>query len=174
MFLWFDFGKKMNTEQEILSLVKKTIPELRKVYSKYFESEAPPYYKKYLIDKIAYRMQEIAYGKLSSEAERKLNNLANKVEQGKKISNEKLPIVGTKLIREYNGKSHEVLVTDLGFTYEGQYFTSLSAIAGKITGMSYNGPMFFGMRNKKLRKGRKQCLKKQDAQYTQESQQGRD
>lgn len=136
-----------SVEREIESLYKKTLPELRKVWKKYFPSEAPPYYKNYLIDKIAYRMQEIEYGKLSKEEERKLNSLADRAEQGKKVSSEKLPVAGTKLIKEYNGKNHEVLVTDMGFIYEGQLFTSPSAVAGKITGMSYNGLKFFGLKS---------------------------
>ncbi|WCR54417.1 MAG: hypothetical protein PG981_001439 [Wolbachia endosymbiont of Ctenocephalides orientis wCori] len=140
--------------QEISSLFGKTAQEIRKIYMNYFPSEgtAPPYYKKYLIDKIAYRIQEREYGKLSKEEKRKLNSLADKVEQGKKVSGEKLPVAGTKLIKEYNGKNHEVLVTDFGFTYEGQFFTSLSAIANKITGISRNGPDFFGLRDKKKKR----------------------
>ncbi|WP_341808359.1 DUF2924 domain-containing protein [Wolbachia endosymbiont (group E) of Neria commutata] len=143
--------RKQSVEQEISSLFGKTAQELRKVWKKYFPSEAPPYYKKYLIDKIAYRMQEIEYGKLSKEEERKLNSLADRAEQGKKVSGDEL-LPGTKLIKEYNGKNHEVLVTDMGFIYEGQFFTSLSAIAGKITGMSYNGPRLFGLREKTRKK----------------------
>ncbi|MDN5248977.1 MAG: DUF2924 domain-containing protein [Alphaproteobacteria bacterium] len=72
-------------EEEILSLLKKTILELRKKYKEYFPSEAPPYYKKYLINKIAYKMQELEYGKLT-KGERKLNQLADREEQGKKVS----------------------------------------------------------------------------------------
>lgn len=138
-----------SVEQEIVLLLKKTIPELRKMYGEHFAREAPPYNKKYLIDKIAFRMQERAYGKLSKEAERKLNHLADKAEQGKKVSAEKLPIAGTRFTKEHNGKWHDVLVTDVGFIYEGQFFTSLSKVAGKITGTNWNGPAFFSLRDKK-------------------------
>lgn len=136
-------------EQEILSLPSKTLPELRRMWKELFKKEAPPYCRKYLIPKIAYRLQEIAYGKLSSKTTKRLDHLANRMEQGKKINSNNLPIAGTKFVREYSGKDHEVLVTDTGFTYEGQFFTSLSAIAGKITGISRNGPEFFGLRDKK-------------------------
>ncbi|MBD0390980.1 DUF2924 domain-containing protein [Wolbachia endosymbiont of Pentalonia nigronervosa] len=138
-----------SVEQEIISLSKKTVPELKEMYSEHFATGAPPYNKKYLIDKIAYRMQEIVYGKLSKEAEKKLNYLADREEEGKKVSSEKLPIAGTRLMKEYKGRNHDVLVTDVGFIYQGQFFTSLSAIARKITGMSYNGPLFFGLRSNK-------------------------
>ncbi len=114
-------GETMNqsVEQEISSLFGKTAQELRKVWKKYFPSEAPPYYKKYLIDKIAYRMQEIEYGKLSKEEERKLNSLADRAEQGKKVSGDEL-LAGTKLIKEYNGKYHDILVT-WGLYMKGNY-----------------------------------------------------
>lgn len=133
-------------EQEILSLPSKTLPELRRMWKELFKKEAPPYCRKYLIPKIAYRKQEMAYG---NKTAKELDRLADLLEQGKKISSDKLPRAGTKFIREYNGRDHEVLVTDTGFIYEGQFFTSLSAIANKITGISRNGPEFFGLRDKK-------------------------
>lgn len=135
-----------SVEKEVLSLPSKTLAEVKKMWKSLFQSEPPPYCRKYLIRRIAYRLQEIAYGKLSSK---RLNDLASQMEKGKRISSDNLPIVGTKFVREYNGKDHEVLVTDTGFKYEGQYFTSLSAIAGKITGTNRNGPDFFGLRDRK-------------------------
>jgi hypothetical protein len=54
--------------------------------------------------------------------------------------------VGSVIVREYQGELHEVLVVPGGFCWEGQVFASLSTIARKITGTSWNGPRFFGLR----------------------------
>ncbi|WP_206419884.1 DUF2924 domain-containing protein [Minwuia thermotolerans] len=52
---------------------------------------------------------------------------------------------GSRLIRQWHGRSHVVEVTDAGFTYEGRHFTSLTAIARAITGAGWSGPRFFGV-----------------------------
>lgn len=74
-----------------------------------------------MIRRIAYRLQEKAYGELSSKSAKKLNDLANKMEEGKRIINSKLPRPGRKLMREYKGENHEVLVTGVGLVYKGQF-----------------------------------------------------
>ncbi|MBD0392073.1 DUF2924 domain-containing protein [Wolbachia endosymbiont of Pentalonia nigronervosa] len=138
-----------STEQEVLSLTSKSLPEIKKIWRQLFESEAPPYCRKYLIPRIAYRLQEVKYGKLSGKVEKRVDQLADQMEEGKKIKGDNLPVSGTKFIREYNGEDHEVLVTDKGFIYQGQFFKSLSAIAEKITGTNWNGPAFFSLRDKR-------------------------
>ena len=54
---------------------------------------------------------------------------------------------GTRLMREWRGQSHEVLVLDAGFSWQGTRYRSLSAIARKITGTAWSGPLFFGLRS---------------------------
>lgn len=53
---------------------------------------------------------------------------------------------GTRLLREWQGATHEVLVLDVGFDYAGQTYKSLSAIARAITGTPWSGPLFFGIK----------------------------
>lgn len=52
---------------------------------------------------------------------------------------------GSRLAREWNGKTHVVDVTDDGFFYAGKTYRSLSAIARAITGARWSGPRFFGL-----------------------------
>ncbi len=52
---------------------------------------------------------------------------------------------GARLLREWGSKTHEVTVTDCGFTYRGKTYKSLSAIAREITGSRWSGPAFFGL-----------------------------
>lgn len=53
---------------------------------------------------------------------------------------------GTRLLREWKGKTHHVTVLDSGFEFEGKGFKSLTAISRDITGMGWSGPLFFGLR----------------------------
>lgn len=136
------------TEKKVRSLGKKQLEELKKIWKKVYGEEAPRYSKKYLIPRLAYRMQEEAYGEMSRKGAKRLEYLAGRLEKGKRISSDKLPVTGTELILEKGEETHAVMVTDKGLIYKEEFFTSLSAVAGKIMGMSYNGPLLFGMRDK--------------------------
>nr|WP_253309934.1 DUF2924 domain-containing protein [Rickettsia endosymbiont of Ceutorhynchus assimilis] len=130
------------------SLDEKPLVELRKIWKKVFGEEAPRHSKKYLIPRLAYRIQEEEYGEMSRKGSKRLEYLADRLEKGKRISSDKLPAVGTELILERGEEVHVVMVTDNGLIYREEFYTSLSAVAGKIMGMSYNGPLLFGMREK--------------------------
>ncbi|WP_265022318.1 DUF2924 domain-containing protein [Wolbachia endosymbiont (group B) of Ischnura elegans] len=139
------------TEKKVMNLEKKALAELRKIWKKVYEEEAPRYSKKYLIPRLAYRIQEKAYGEMSRKGTKRLEHLADRLEKGKRISSDKLPVEGTELILERGEETHAVMVTDKGLIYREEFFTSLSAVAGKIMGMSYNGPLLFGLRDQKRR-----------------------
>ncbi len=55
------------------------------------------------------------------------------------------PSVGTRLMREWNGRMHVVDVTDQGIVFDGRVYGSLSAVAKRITGAHWSGPRFFGL-----------------------------
>ncbi|MCX3064525.1 DUF2924 domain-containing protein [Wolbachia endosymbiont of Drosophila pseudotakahashii] len=132
------------TEKKVINLEKKTLEELRRMWKKVFVEEAPKHSKKYLIPRLAYRMQEKVYGEMSRKGTKRLEYLADRLEKGKRISSDKLPVEGTELILERGEETHAVMVTDKGLIYKEEFYTSLSAVAGKIMGMSYNGPLLFG------------------------------
>ncbi|WP_341810416.1 MULTISPECIES: DUF2924 domain-containing protein [unclassified Wolbachia] len=136
------------TEKKVMNLEKESLEGLRKIWKKVYGEEAPRYSKKYLIPRLAYRMQEKAYGEMSRKGTKRLEYLADRIEKGKRISSDKLPVEGTELILERGEETHAVMVTDKGLIYREEFYTSLSAVAGKIMGMSYNGPLLFGMRDK--------------------------
>ncbi|WP_065094555.1 MULTISPECIES: DUF2924 domain-containing protein [unclassified Wolbachia] len=135
-------------EKEVKCLEKKALEELRKIWKKVFGEEAPQHSRKYLIPRLAYRMQEEEYGEMSRKGAKRLEYLADRLEKGKRISSDKLPVEGTELILERGEEVHVVMVTNTGLIYREEFYTSLSAVAGKIMGMSYNGPLLFGMRDK--------------------------
>ena len=93
----------------------------------------------------------MAYGGLSARGEAKLKELIE--EEDRRVRGKApmrkgdRPIVGTRLIREWQGVEHCATVIDGGFEYQGRRYKSLSAIARAITGTRWNGPLFFGLRN---------------------------
>ncbi len=104
-------------EKKVMNLEKKALVELRRIWKKAYREEAPKYSKKYLIPRLAYRMQEEAYGKMSRKGAKRLEYLADRLEKGKRISSDKLPVEGTELILERGEETHAVMVTDKGLIY---------------------------------------------------------
>ena len=136
---------------QLTALPGKTTPELRQLWRDLYDREPPPHNKPFLVKRLAYRIQELAYGGLSARAEAKLKELIEEEDQRVKgrlpVRKCERPIVGTRLIREWKGVEHAVIVLDDGFEYQGRRYKSLSAIARAITGTRWNGPAFFGLRN---------------------------
>jgi hypothetical protein len=136
---------------QLAALPSKTTPELRQLWRDLYDREPPPYNKPFLVKRLAYRIQELAYGGLSARAEAKLDRLIAEEEarlNGKLPKNRgDRPIVGTRLIREWQGIEHTATVLDDGFEYQGRRYKSLSAVARAITGTRWNGPLFWGLRN---------------------------
>lgn len=130
----------------------KTAPttDLKQQWRELFGSEPPPYNRRFLESRLAYRIQELAYGGLKPETLARLEALGEQFDGGKvtvrRMRGDDRPIAGTQLIREYQGVEHVVTVTRAGYEYEGRPYQSLSAIARAITGTRWNGRVFFGLR----------------------------
>jgi hypothetical protein len=120
-----------------------------------FDTEPPPYNRRFLESRLAYRIQELAYGGLKPETLERLKALGKQFDGGrisvrKRGANDR-PIAGTRLIREYQGIEHCVTVRRDDFDYLGKPYKSLSAIARAITGTRWNGLVFFGLKNQRGR-----------------------
>ena len=131
----------------------KTTPtlELKKQWRGLFQSEPPVFNRRYLESRLAYRIQELAYGGLKPETIKRLEALGERLDGGnvvtRRIRSDLKPIAGTRLIREFQGVEHVVTVLLDGFEYQGRPYQSLSAIARAITGTRWNGWVFFGLKN---------------------------
>jgi hypothetical protein len=136
---------------QLAALPQKSTAELKQMWRELYDREPPPFNKPFLVKRLAWRVQELAYGGLSARAEAKLKVLIEdedaRVKGKHPVRKGDRPIVGTRLIREWQGVEHTVTVLDDGFEYEGRRYKSLSAIARAITGTRWNGPLFFGLRN---------------------------
>ena len=139
----------------LAALKTATTPELKAQWRELFDSEPPPFNRRYLESRLAYRIQELAYGGLKPETIRRLERLGEELDGGdrrkSRIRADTMPIAGTRLIREWHGVEHVVTVTADGFEWQGRPYKSLSAIARAITGTRWNGWVFFGLRNRRTR-----------------------
>lgn len=135
----------------LAALKMTSTPDLKAQWRDLFDSEPPPFNRRYLESRLAYRIQELAYGGLKSETVKRLEALGEQLDGGdrrkSRIRADLTPIVGTRLIREWQGVEHLVTVTADGFDWQGRPYKSLSAIARAITGTRWNGWVFFGLKN---------------------------
>jgi len=135
--------------QQIDELDRMSMADLRDRWKVLFGTDGGRFGRGYLIRRLAYRIQELAFGGLSREARRALKNIAD----GKAVQQD-LPArrrqqvgltTGTRLLREWHGQRHEVVVKEDGFLYDGKTYRSLTAVARAITGTAWSGNRFFGL-----------------------------
>ena len=133
----------------------QTLPtaELKRQWRELFGKEPPPFNRPYLQSRLAYRVQELAYGGLKPETRARLEALGEQLDGGnvvlRRVRADSRPLAGTRLVREHAGVEHTVTVLADGFEWEGRPYRSLSAIARAITGTRWNGWTFFGLRNQR-------------------------
>jgi hypothetical protein len=136
---------------QLAALKSAPVADLKRKWRDLFEREPPPYNRRFLESRLAYRIQELTYGGLSEEALERLDAIADELEgktaKRRRDSAVSRPIMGTRLIREWQGKEHCVTVRRDDFEYMGRPYKSLSAVARHITGTNWNGLVFFGLKN---------------------------
>jgi len=143
---------KPDTIPARLAALKTTpTPDLKQQWRDLFDCEPPPFNRRYLESRLAYRIQELAYGGLKPETIRRLERLGEELDGGDRRkrgirADRDRPITGTRLLREWQGVEQVVTVTTDGFEWQGRPYKSLSAIARAITGTRWNGWVFFGLR----------------------------
>ena len=137
----------------VAALKNMPTPELKEQWQKLFETPPPPYNRRFLECRLAYRIQELAYGGLKPETVKRLEALGEQLDGGnivlRRIRGDDKPIAGTRLIREWQGVEHTVTVLNDGYEWQGRPNQSLSAIARAITGTRWNGWVFFGLKNRR-------------------------
>lgn len=125
---------------EIALLKTKSLAELQEMWKEYFIEPTVSQNKEFFISRIAYRIQELAYGGMPKEQQRLIAQMYVPPDVRKN-----LPPVGTRIIREYHQIEHSVIILNDGFEYNGLKYSTLSAIAKKITGKKISGRHFFGI-----------------------------
>ena len=132
--------------------------KLRSLWQELFEKPVHPKLRReMMIPILAYRIQEKAYGGLKASTRKRLEKLAQELERDPKAQLQAHQQIktGTKLLRQWRGETHNVIVVDDGFDYRNKRYKSLSEIARQITGTRWSGPLFFGLKQpRKARSGK--------------------
>jgi hypothetical protein len=131
---------------QIVGLSQLPIAKLWALWDECFDTRPNHHQRAYLEGRIAYRLQERAYGALSPITRRKFEQIGETGKVPGMGSSIQL-VPGTTLIREYNGIEHRVTVlADGRYSWQGLTFNSLSAVARAITGSAWSGPVFFNLK----------------------------
>jgi len=150
--------------RQLTALQKMSEKELQDKWRDLYGSEPPQFKSRFLKKRLAYRIQELFYGGISGSVKEKLFEMAAsdpmanpcgenekfqaRREIHRKIVSDGKILPGTRFIREWNGRQYETIAREDGFEYNGRMFRSLSAIASEITGVKWNGLVFWGLKNR--------------------------
>ena len=135
--------------EALARLPELALSELRQQWRTLYKFDASAHLsRELLVRAVAYRMQELAVGGLRPEPRRQLLRIAQQFKETGAANTPPRPELkpGTRLLREWQGRTYDVLVLDSGFSWQGMSYRSLSAIARKITGTAWSGPLFFGLK----------------------------
>ena len=138
---------------EIARLRSLEIGELRARWHTTFKRRAPPHLPRHLLFRIlAYQLQADQSGDLDTGTLRLLDRSGASADVGKlaaELNQRRTNLrAGTVLVREWDRQSHRVMVLAAGFGWNDKIYPSLSKVAFAITGTHWNGPRFFGLRDK--------------------------
>ena len=139
--------------QQVAAIQRMPLVKLRDKWRALFGTDAPGYSVEHMARRLAWRVQELAHGGLSDQAQRTLEQVAAEMVAGagRRAGRGKRkvavgPVPGTRLVREWRGQRHEVTVGHDGtFEYLGHKYRSLTKIAKVISGAHHSGPRFFGL-----------------------------
>ena len=135
--------------EELAGLPHLDRQALKEKWRTLYGSKPPRLGRDLLVRAVAYRIQENALGGLDPKVRRILDTVAKDVSRGRDAS---VPASlrikpGTRLLRQWQGRTHEVIVLNDGAMFEGRRYRSLSDVARAITGAHWSGPRFFGLKS---------------------------
>jgi hypothetical protein len=145
-------------EVELARLRDLDLGALRARWGTVVGRQVPTHLPRHLLFRmLAYRLQSDAVGDLDADCRRLLDRSASPEQAGQRASETSRRTVelrpGTILGREWNGHMQRVTVLAEGFAWNGTIYQSLSKVAFAMTGTRWNGPKFFGLRDKPRRAG---------------------
>lgn len=159
----------LNVDKELAALERMTTRELQTRFVEVFGEPCRSHHKRWLVKRIIWRLQANAEGDLSERARRRALELANDADLRltaprddappkaplplaqrsdrpvERPQDNRLPMPGAQIVRDYKGRRIVVTVLDNGFEFEGERYRSLSAVAQAVTGSKWNGYLFFGL-----------------------------
>ena len=136
---------------KLAALPEMAAVDLRAEWRRLYRAHPPKRIGRHLLELgVAWKLQERVYGGLGTAVKRRLADLAKTMdEKGDLVKPRAVTLKpGAKLVREWRGATHDVLVLEDGFQWRGRRWRSLSAIAREISGAHWSGPRFFGLQAK--------------------------
>jgi hypothetical protein len=145
-------------EVELARMRDLDLGDLQARWHTVFRRPTPHLPRHLLFRVLAYRLQADRLGDLDAECKRLLDGAGPPEDAGRRALDRKRLTAnvrpGTMLSREWNGRMQRVAVLADGFAWNGKTYPSLSKIAFAITGTRWNGPRFFGLRDKPVKQAR--------------------
>ena len=141
-------GKENSLSSELAAVVTMTYSELHVAWRRHYRAIPPKKMSRDILELgIAWKIQESKLGGLGAAVKRQIAELARTMEAKSDLAKPRAISLkpGARLLRAWNGVTHEVLVVEDGFLWAERKWRSLSAIARKITGTRWSGPRFFGL-----------------------------
>ena len=151
---------------KLQTLENMDYPALRTEWRRLYRAQPPKRVARDLLMLgVAWKIQEQSYGGLGAAAKRRLTELVKTMERNGDVTRSRVARLkpGAKLLREWRGETHRVIVLDDGFEWKGTQWRSLSAIAREITGVHWSGPRFFGLNGKTKAQARAEVEETSDA-----------
>jgi DUF2924 family protein len=143
--------KREKLAVEIAALQSLDVAQLRARWRTLYKTDAPSRFSRDLLMRaVAYRLQERALGELKPATCRLFQRIAADAHARRPLKLKPVRELepGTVLIREWGGVKYKVVVREDGFSFRGQHYGSLSAVASLITGNRWSGPLFFGLKHR--------------------------
>ena len=146
-----DAGSEDAVAVKLQALAEMDYDALRAEWRRLYRAQAPKRVSRDLLMLgVAWKLQERAYGGLGAATKRRLADLAKTMEQDGDLIRSRVARLkpGARLLREWGGETHTVIVLEDGFEWRGERWRSLSVIAREITDAHWSGPRFFGLNGK--------------------------
>lgn len=132
----------------LAALGQKSHSDLRVEWRRLYQTHPPKKLGRDLLELgVAWKLQERALGGVSATNKRQLDELARTMDTKSGLAQVRRKSLkpGARLRRSWGGETHEILVVEDGYIWQGQTWASLSAIAREMTGTRWSGPRFFGL-----------------------------
>ena len=142
-------------DRKLAILPSMSPAQLRALWRECWRRQAPEIGPDLLRRGISWKLQSRVHGELSNGVGRNLDLYAERLRRGEELTGRAASLrPGSRLVREWRGKTHHVIVLDEGFEHEGRRYLSLTQIASAITGVHWSGPVFFGVKKRSPAKRR--------------------
>lgn len=135
-------------ERKLADLGRMTPAQLRAMWRDCWRKPAPEIGPDLLRRSIAWKHQSRIHGDLPPDVRREIEAVLSRLAAGKgAVEGERISLkAGTRLVREWRGAMHQVVVVESGYEHDGRHYSSLTQVASAITGVHWSGPRFFGLK----------------------------